>query len=90
MINNKTVSKGQERGLPCEQYDYVSSARTYRTQRVHGGWTPLYTPKGIKKDTLFECPHFGADYVSRKKQLSVVFFVVNAQKQGVMGARSAL
>ena len=30
-----------------------------------------------------------ADYVSRQKQLSVVFDVANAQKQGVMGARLA-
>ena len=41
---------------------------------------PLHPPQ--KRKTILSDRHFGADYVSRCGQLSVVGIVANAQKQG--------
>ena len=70
----------QKRGMSSEQNDYVSSARTRRvSKRLLAGGRP-HPSIEMKKADLSVCYFYGADYVSRQKQLITVFGVANAQK----------
>ena len=80
-------------GLPCDDFRHKSGRgkRTCRvSQRLLVGKASVIRPKRKKRTLFSSVLRFIADYVSRQKQLSVVFGVANAQKQEVIEARLVL
>ena len=82
-----------EYGLPCDDFRHKSgrSKRSRRaSQKLLVGKMSVIHPKTKKEHSNRVFFVFGADCVSRQKQLSVVFVIANAIKQGVIRARLVL